>query len=91
VPLAAGVPLEACEPLAAGDRGKHRRRVVCCILTIDLNFAVAIDIGVVSSLLIGIDQGKQRNRRNVYVIVVTVFILLLLCACRRRGSCCWEG
>jgi hypothetical protein len=60
VPLAAGVPLEASDPLAAGDKGKHGRRVVCCISTIYLNVAFAIDIGVVSSLLIlWIDQGKQ--------------------------------
>jgi hypothetical protein len=86
MPLAAGVPLEASDPLAAGDKGKHGRRVVCCVLTIYLNVAFAIDIGVVSSLLIlGIDQGKQQNGRNVYVIVVTTSILLLLCA-RRRGE-----
>jgi hypothetical protein len=34
VPLAAGLPLEASDPLAAGDKGKHGRRVVCCISTI---------------------------------------------------------
>jgi hypothetical protein len=88
VPLAAGGPLEASEPLAAGDKGKHSRRVVCCVSTIYLNVAVAIDIGVVSILLIGIDQGKERNRRNVYANVVTISILLLLCARRRGESCC---
>jgi hypothetical protein len=67
VPLAAGVPLEASEPLAAGDKGKQGRRVVCCVSTIYLSSAAAIDIGVVSSILIGIDQGKQRKGRNVYM------------------------
>jgi hypothetical protein len=45
MPLAAGVPLEASDPFAAGDKGKHGRRVVCCILTIYLNVAFAIDMG----------------------------------------------
>jgi hypothetical protein len=60
------------------------------VSTIHLNVAVAIEICVVSSILIWIDQGKQWEGMSM-LFFIPIFILLLLCASSRGGSCCWEG